>query len=200
MNFIAIAFAITLGQTVSDPTIQKSDLPLSPLEHKQIVVAEGMDFTAVTSDDKVFDPNKEMPSVSSSANGRTVITWQPTPDKYIVTDDQLVQIIEPRKDEPLFHTIEAIRYREKKPWMLLTQVSVLLFDHHIFCIWENDLENSPADFSCGDILSTTGNHMPTLDVGQYESGTGAYNAHARFELSAKGPILVGISRGGRTGK
>jgi hypothetical protein len=138
-----------------------------------------------------------MPTLVTALNGKTTIEWSATPPNYIVTDDQMLSIIEPRKDEPLFHDLEIIQYREKKPWALITHVYVLLFDHHIFCICVGDLENEPQEFSCDVNLRMTGHGAPQLDVGQYESGTGAFNSHGFFELSPSGPKLVKISQGGR---
>ena len=86
------------------------------------------------------------------------------------------------------------------PWALIDRVLVLLFDHHIFCVCVGDLENDIPQFHCDARLEMVGSKTPKLNIGQYMSGTGAFNSHALFELSPKGPMLIEITQGGRTGK
>jgi len=198
MHLILVTAAFILSQASSDlKTIRKGELPLSPLKLKQVIVGQGLDFSLAPAEDRNFDPNKEMPSTESSANGQTIIKWIATPANYIVTDDQMLSVIEPRKDDAIFHQLEIIQYREKKPWKLITHIYILLFDHKIFCIVEGDMENDSPEFSCDANLRMTGRIAPKLDVGQYESGTGAFNSHALFELAPTGPQLIEISKGGR---
>jgi len=45
MNLFALGLLLMLGQTSSDPnSIHKTDLPLTPLEHKQIVIADSLEW------------------------------------------------------------------------------------------------------------------------------------------------------------
>jgi hypothetical protein len=199
MNKATLVLFFILSQIASgQQVIQDKDLPLSPMKLGQVVVTDSLEFDLLPwTKDKTFDPNKEMPYVVTSPDGKQTMGWETTPADYIVTDDEMLTILEPKAHDVIYHSVRILRYRKKHPWAMVDQVIVLSYDNNVFCICFGDYpSDTPACWSHAN-LEMSDRGKTELDVSQDESGTGAYNSLAVFEFSTEGPKLVRISQGGR---
>lgn len=196
--FIFLCPIIEADQIVDDrinddpQAILKKNLPIYPIKEGQIIIAAGLTFDRVPWTHGIFDPSKQIPSLINGANGTVHADLAPTPVDYFVTEDLMISF----PSESKWHFYEMISYRFKDETAHLQSVSVLSYDNVPYCICFGNMPiEAPALWSGARLEMING--KPEIDVGQTESGTGAFNTHAYFEVRPEGPKLVSLTQGSR---
>lgn len=201
-SFALLCISIYADEIVDDRigddpnALTGKSLPLSPIKDGNVVVAAGLTFDLVKWRYGIFDPNKQVPDLTEGADGKLQVTLSPTPQDYFVTDDVMIVCWEKTGGEPRLHSYREINYRFKDPSAHLKSVAILSYDNVAFCIC---FGNMPVESPClwSDARLQIVNGKTEIDVGQVESGTGAFNAHAYFSVSADPPKLTRLTTGGR---
>ena len=197
VGFFLTQISCSLAQSAH--SLSPKDLPFLPLKKEQVIAAEGMDFGVLHWDpNTLFDAAKGMPTLSGTSPSNNTVGWVTTPADYVVTDDIILSVRGKKEDD--FHHLELIQYKKKVDWVgsnFCTIVGVLCWDTKPFCIYARSDPDDDTEFSADSSLQYINGKL-RLDVGQYESGTGADNSHAIFSLSASGgPQLIEFRYGGR---
>ena len=203
MTLFAVFCAHAQGDEIADDrfgddpaAITAKNLPLSPIKDGQVVIAAGLTFDLVKWTYGIFDPNKEIPDLAQDKDGKLTITLSPTPSDYFVTDDVMTVCWEKTAGEPRLHSYREIDYRFKDPAAHLKSVTVLSYDNMPFCICFGNMPvEAPGLWSDARLQMQDG--RTEIDVGHVESGTGAFNSHAYFSVSADPPKLTRLTSGGR---
>ncbi len=190
--------SFALAQDEANSLTQK-DLPILPMEKREVVLAEGMAFQLAPFDpNKHFDPEKEMPMWSGTSITNNKIKWVDTPTDLTVTDDLMLGV--PGKGEDEYHGLRLIQYREKieQPTNFYTVLGILCWDGIPFCIYQNDRQedNEGGIYAYCEVIYDNG--LVEVQVIQQESGTGAFTIREVFAISGSHkPKLIKIASHGR---
>jgi hypothetical protein len=184
---ILLLVIFSTASFADESLVQYSSCPVS---HWTCWLGTGDDFEKMPwTQDIAFDPTKAFPQLSDADKAHP-LSWVTTPSNYCVLQEPLIRIGD--------HHIWRIEYFCHDPSNKVQQQAaiILMWDYRPFCITFGDayVDHPEVSTDMGIIDSKSG---LLIDVGQYLSGTGAYNVHARFSFGSNGPVLKSVVRGGR---